>query len=338
MAATELESRKKVLHILRQNPLWTIKRVAKHAGVSTSTVDRVVRRKKYDVSVERAKGSGKKSGPMDKALYKSVVTHFKKNPNASVRDIAKKLSTSSSYVQKCKKRAQLKTFKVQKVPDRSAEKETEAKTRARRLYENFLTKYQCCVMDDETYVKGDFKQLPGQEFYVAESKGQVAKRFREQNQSKFPKKFLIWQAICTCGKRSQTFVTTGSVNQDVYIRECLQKRLLPFLRQHSVPSFFWPDLATSHYSKRAMKWYEDNGVNIVPKWCNPPNCPELRPIERYWAMVKRNLKATKGFVKNEKQFTNKWRQSAEKVSQTTVQLMMGHVNGKVREFFRNSCG
>ena len=56
-------------------------------------------------------------------------------------------------------------------------------------------------MDDETYVGGDFSQLPGQEFYVVDSRGYVEEKFRIQRQkniNKFPKKFLVWQAICTC--------------------------------------------------------------------------------------------------------------------------------------------
>jgi hypothetical protein len=39
-----------------------------------------------------------------------------------------------------------------------------------------------------------------------------------------------------------------------------------------------------------MKWYTENNVNVVPKCCNPLNCPELRGIERYWAIMKRKLK------------------------------------------------
>ena len=42
---------------------------------------------------------------------------------------------------------------------------------------------------------------------------------------------------------------------------------------------FWPDLASSHYDKLAMEWFEQNDVNIVYKTANPPNCLELRVIE-----------------------------------------------------------
>ena len=35
-----------------------------------------------------------------------------------------------------------------------------------------------------------------------------------------------------------------------------------------------------------MERYEQNDVNFMPKIANPPNCPELRAIEIYWAIIK----------------------------------------------------
>ena len=42
-----------------------------------------------------------------------------------------------------------------------------------------------------------------------------------------------------------------------------------------------------------MEWYEQNDVNIVPKTANPLNCPELRIIKKYWAIIKRKMKKNK---------------------------------------------
>ena len=78
----------------------------------------------------------------------------------------------------------MKKYKVQKVPDRNSKKNFVAKERAKVLLSDFVCICDCCIMDDETYVLGNFSQLPGQEFYVAEE-------FRVQKRSKFPKKFLV---------------------------------------------------------------------------------------------------------------------------------------------------
>ena len=190
-------------------------------------------------------------------------------------------------------------------------------------------------MDDETYVLADFSQLPGQDFYVADERGNVQEEYRTKKQTKFPKKFLVWQAICSCGKRSQIFVSSGSINTEIYITECLQKRLLPFLRQHRVPTYFWPDLASCHYGKKALEWYSNNNVIFVPREANPPNCPELRPVERYWALVKRELKNTGKVSQNISDFKRKWTTSSKKVTKETIKSLMEGLPKKVDKFISN---
>ena len=59
----------------------------------------------------------------------------------------------------------LKSCIVQKHANRNDIQTAKAKKRAKKLYDNYLRgKNQCIVMDDETYVIGDFKQLPGRAF------------------------------------------------------------------------------------------------------------------------------------------------------------------------------
>ena len=55
-------------------------------------------------------------------------------------------------------------------------------------------------MDDETYVKMDFGQLPGQKFYLAKLKGGAPVKFKFVFQDKFARKSMIWQGIYSCGK------------------------------------------------------------------------------------------------------------------------------------------
>ena len=51
--------------------------------------------------------------------------------------------------------------------------------------------------------------------------------------------------------------------------------------------------------KKAMEWYAVNNVQVVPKDKNPRNTPELRPIEKYWAIVKRNLTMTQKAIERD---------------------------------------
>jgi transposase len=336
MGPLEKERRETIVHEHLQNPDLSVRKLAKKINLPKSTVSDVLNRFRQGLSVERKPGSGKNTPVQDKKCDKKVVNYFKKNPSISVRDVAKKVKKSPTYIQQVKKRSGLKSYKAQTVPDRNAKQNAMAKSRSRKLYENILTKFDCVVMDDETYCKADFKQIPGQEFYTSTSRTDVPEEYKTKKRSKFPKKFLVWQAICTCGKKSRTFVTTGTINTDVYINECLQKRLLPLIRSHEDDVLFWPDLASCHYAKSSMEWYTSRNINIVPKEMNPANSPELRPIEEYWSIVKRNLKDTGLVVKTQEEFKRKWLWASTKVNSDLVQRLMSRVRGKVRSLAYSS--
>ena len=94
-----------------------------------------------------------------------------------------------SISEKVKKEAGLKTYKIQKVPDRNSKKNLKAKERAKVLQSDLVRNYDCCIMENETYVLANFLQLPGQEFYVADARGNVTEKFRVQKRSKFLKRF-----------------------------------------------------------------------------------------------------------------------------------------------------
>lgn len=305
MGKDQEKVRKLIASTIIENPGISQRNLAKKLNMPKTTIQNILTNLKNRGTIERKRGSGRKKGSVNKDIERKVKALFKRNPNTSVRDMAEKIGTSKSTVQRMKQRLGLKTFKVQKVPDRSEEKEAICKRRARKLYENFLTKFSCCVIDDETYCKADFRQLPGLEYYVSVFRGGVPRKFKVRRITKFPAKYMVWQAICTCGEKSKPFVSKGTINSEVYIKECLKARLLPFIKAHTMPVLFWPDLATSHYSKEALNFYAANSINFVPREANPPNCPELRPIEKYWGQVKRKLKKTKKQAANIKIFKKK---------------------------------
>lgn len=331
---SEVKRRELIIRLFQENPGGSQKTIARKAKVTQQTVSNVLKNFKEYLNVSRKVGSGNKKGYRNPKIAKKVVASLERNPAISNRKLARKVGCAESMVRKIKKHAGLRSYKVQTVPDRNATKNLEAQKRAHKLKTDFFQRKNCCIMDDETYVLCDFSQLPGQEFYSATQRGNVSEEFRTKQKSKFPKKFMVWQAICSCGRRSQSFVTSGTINSEIYMRECLQRRLLPFLRSHGVSTFFWPDLATCHYSKATLKWYEDHGVVFVPKESNPPNCPELRPIERYWALVKKELKLTKKRAKDMKDFRCKWNAAAKKVPETTIEALMAGVPEKIAEFCR----
>ena len=94
---------------------------------------------------------------------------------------------SATFVHSSKHRQGMKSFKVKTIPNRNDKQNVTAKTRARKLYREYLTMFSCVIIDDETYVLNEFKQLPGMCLYCHaperrkgafqdEGKGQVSQK------------------------------------------------------------------------------------------------------------------------------------------------------------------
>ena len=65
---------------------------------------------------------------------------------------------------------------------------------------------------------------------------------------------------------------------------------------------------------------------------NPPNCPQFRPIEKYWAIDRVILKRTKGVAKNDVNLRLKWNRSASEVSKDVVQNLMGGITRGAQKY------
>ena len=155
------------------------------------------------------------------------------------------------------------------------------------------------------YCKKDFSHMPSHQYHYQSKGVYVNNKFKYIQKEKFAPKILMWQAICSCGLKSAPFVTQKTLTSDLYITDCLEKHLLPFINKHSKAVIFWPDFPKIHYSKKTMKWYNQNGIKIVLKDPNPPNCPEQRIIESYWALVKGILLKINKSAKDDEEFKQK---------------------------------
>ena len=66
------------------------------------------------------------------------------------------------------------------------------------------------------------------------------------------------------------------------------KRLVPFIEKHHFDRnyIFWHDLTSVYYAKDALAVLHSKNIHFVKKDVNPPNVPQLRPIETFWAHLK----------------------------------------------------
>lgn len=63
----------------------------------------------------------------------------------------------------------------------------------------------------------------------------------------------------------------------------------------------------------------------MQKTANPPNCPELCPIEKYWALVKRNVFGTKIRANSIDDFKKRLRNATNGESEKSARNLMAGV-------------
>lgn len=193
MSSKEEIRRKLIIDIFLKNSSMSYTDIGKLANVSRATARNVIIRFKDTKSLKRKQGGGQKPGFQDQNAVRKVLESLKVNPNISERDLTKKYKISKFLVYKIKRKHGLVSYKAQKFANRNDDQDKRAKSRARLLHDKLLMGFQGCIlMDDETLVKADFRQIPQQKFYVANKRGSVPKIFKYKKIDKFARKYLVW--------------------------------------------------------------------------------------------------------------------------------------------------
>lgn len=190
------------------------------------------------------------------------------------------------------------------------------------------------VMDDETYIDMNGCDFSGNKYYYESGLLPVDESVKFRAKTKFPQKVLIWMAISCKGHSSVYFRAQkeGAINGQIYRDECIKKRLIPFIKKNYPEEdyLFWPDLASSHYSNTVLELLEKKKVKFLPKDRNPPNVSQVRPIETFWANLKRRM-FEDGFKPNSvADLVKRAKQTIRSFDETYFERLMSSVGTKVR--------
>ena len=93
--------------------------------------------------------------------------------------------------------------------------------------------------------------------------------------------------------------------------------------------YFWPNLASAHYADETLELFETYGIKYIPSKLNPPNVPHLRPIENYWALVKRAVYAGGYVAKSMDALKGRIRAKIREVEQTEVIQLFRSIKSKI---------
>ena len=125
------------------------------------------------------------------------------------------------------------------------------KERLPKLYNKILRKI--IVIDDESYVLQNPKETPGRQYFDAKDPSKVKAKDKIKCLSKFPKKFLVWQAMDQFGNVYEPYVHEDCMGSETYLKECIIRYLIPLIKNYnSIENVvFWSDPSTIHYEKKS---------------------------------------------------------------------------------------
>ena len=295
-----------------------------------NTIYKIIQRFEKTGSADFKRKTGRKRTVSTPRVARKVVKKML-NSNASVRKTAREVGLPKSTVQLIKQREGLKTNKCPKAPKLTENQIKRAKTNSRKILRQSANKI--LILDDKTYVPADISDVKTNSYFDYINKCEVSFDVRFSGVSKFPSQYLVWQAADEKGNVSEPYVKFGTLKADEYLEECLIRRLLPFIQKYHKNSgiVFWPDMASIHYDKDVLRWLRNNSIDFIERANNIPNCPHVRPIELFWAAVKKKYSQQSAVYPTLRKFRNIWSKLSAQVAQNSAHQIMGTVRSRLRE-------
>jgi hypothetical protein len=201
---------------------------------------------------------------------------------------ARKMKCSQPYICKTlKAKTSIRKYHKKKISDRTDSQKVRERKLCGQLYRNYRDLDR--ILDDESYFTLKHSTINGKNIFYSSNVNATSNDAKFFTKNKFEDKLLVWIAISS-NKISKVFMMPSgtAINGQIYIEQCLSNRLIPFIRNlhKNDEYFFWPDLASAHYSKKVVDYLKGENIRFLPKHQNPPNVPECRCIEDFWACLK----------------------------------------------------
>ena len=95
---------------------------------------------------------------------------------------------------------------------------------------------------------------------------------------------MLWGAVSKKVENRVYLVEKGETTNKERYQSNVNSHVLPFIdAQCGCRDYctFWPDLASSHYATGVQTWLPSENIDFVKRENNPPNCPQLGPIENF---------------------------------------------------------
>lgn len=309
-SSKEYHLRNRMYQFAENHSDWPKKRIVQHfidENVPKSTIYDVLRRMENKLPPERKRRVAPPTSKMGPKEVKRLQKRVDHRDGISQRALAQRFGVHQSTIcRTIKRKTTIRYYKKKRTPKRTAQQKAVARSKCTKLASIFREKQ--VIIDDESYFSLSNHELLGNSGFYSSDPNSTPNDVKCKRVEKFPPKLLVWVALSPKGISQHFIASSGlAINQDVYIDKCLRCRLIPFIQEvhKNDQVVFWPDLASSHYSKKVQDYLKANKVEYVPKARNIANVPELRPIEDFWCELKRAVYANCWAAENLDQLRNR---------------------------------
>ncbi|CAF4293957.1 unnamed protein product, partial [Rotaria sordida] len=93
-------------------------------------------------------------------------------------------------------------------------------------------------------------------------------------------------------------------------------------------------LAKAHYTPQVLHTLQEKNIPFVPREKNPPNIPQIRPVEDLWGILKQKVYAQNYEAKSLDQLARRIREKIKELDKRMIQDMMFDIRSKLRKMWR----
>lgn len=333
----KLDLRKSISNLFGRLSTNEILAVFKDKPISRATIFRVLKDCREGKVPENKKKSGRPP-KLSVRTTKKLLSSAKNKVGQSSRKLARKFDISNGTVHRILKENNVIYRKRQRAPKYTEQQLEKIPKCCRALRVNHFANGKFIILDDESYFTFSHHELSGNDGFYTDNIEASPDNVRYASKSKFEPKVLVWVAISSKGVSVPLIRPNKAkaIDSDIYISQCLPK-LKEFIKKYHARDkiMLWPDLARSHYAKKTMDWLTEQKIPFVPKKDNPPNVPQARPIENFWAVLKRMVYGNGWEARNEQQLIDRIRRKLKEIDINTVQNLIRNVRCTLRKIEDN---
>jgi len=187
---------------------------------------------KYGITKDRPR-SGHPLKLSDKKL-KQIVKSVNNRTGVSQRELAKDSHVHHSTISRnLRKKTSIRIRKRRTAPKMdSQDQDKRAKKNCGKLYRKLLRGCDL-ILDDEKYFKLTGDNVNSNRLFYSTDPATAPTDIKFRKKKKFEPKLMVWMAMSSKGV-SNMYVhkSKQAVNEDTYLNECINKRLLPFIEKY----------------------------------------------------------------------------------------------------------